>query len=583
VLVRLSAVGAASLLALAACSGGSTPPQKPGSLADCSTDPVNCNSGKTSQGGTVTYTIEKKITGWNLNDSNSNTFDFAEVLEAVLPVGPFNVTPDLKVVPDTDFITSAEQTSTDPQTIVYKIKPEAVWDDGTPIDAKDFIYAWKTQNGVDCPPPALDDNGDPVAGSVGCYQAGTQGYDQIKSVTGSDNDKTVTVVYTKPYTDWRQPFGTLYPAHVAAQHGDLTTAAGLAASWNWFNDNVPTYSGGPYKISDYVKDTSVTLVPNPKWYGAVKPSLDKLVYRIITAQTAEVPALQNGEVNVIYPQPNQDMVDQVKQMSGVSYTLGQGLTWEHIDLNSTNPLLKDQALRKAIFTVIDRQEIIDKTVGLFVPGLKVLNSHNFVPGQDGYKDVVSSSGQGKGDLDTAKKLLTDAGYTGVGTALKTKDGTDVKVRFAYTEGNVLRGQTAQVVQADLAKLGITVTITPVKSLGGTLASGDFDMIIFAWVGAPFPYGGAIQLWKSDSGSNYSKFNNSQSDSLLADAASQTDTAKANDDLNQSDAILTDGAYVLPLFQKPTFLAASSNIVNIRNNSTSVGPPYNVQEWGMRAS
>jgi peptide/nickel transport system substrate-binding protein len=45
-------------------------------------------------------------------------------------------------------------------------------------------------------------------------------------------------------------------------------------------------------------------------------------------------------------------------------------------------------------------------------------------------------------------------------------------------------------------------------------------------------------------------------------------------------LLTQDAYVLPLFQKPTFLAAYSNIVNLRDNATSVGPPYNVQDWGL---
>jgi peptide/nickel transport system substrate-binding protein len=583
VLYSLCAVGAASVLTLAACSSKPPAPTTPGSLADCATDPVNCNSGTTTPGGTVTYTIEKKITGWNLNDARSNTFDFAEVLEAVLPVGPFNVTPDFKVVTYDDMVSSVTQTSTSPQTIVYKIKPEAKWDDGTPIDAEDFIYAWKTQNGVDCPAPALDDNGDPVAGSVGCYQAGTQGYDQMKSVTGSDNGKTVTVVYDTPFADWKLPFGSLYPAHVAKQHGDLNTPAGLAAAWEYFNNTVPNYSGGPYKISDYVKDQSVTLVPNPNWYGAVKPSLEKLIYRIITDQTAEVPALQNGEVNAIYPQPNSDIVDQVKQISGVSYTLGSGLTWEHIDLNEKNPLLADKALRQAIFAAINRQDIIDKTVGLFTPGMKPLGSHNFVPGQDGYQDLVTSTGQGSGDLDKAKKYLTDAGYTGVGTALKTPSGQAVTLRFRYTEGNVLRGQTAQLVQNYLKGLGITVNIEPTSSLGGTLAAGDFDLIVFAWVGTPFPYAGGIQLWKSDSGSNYCHFTNAQSDDLLAKAAQEPDSSKANDYLNQSDTLLVADNCVLPLFQKPTFLAATNNVANIRNNSTSVGPPYNVEQWGIRAS
>jgi len=130
-LVGLTAVGAASLLVISACGTGSNnsgtqPSNQSKSFADCATKPLDCNSGDTKAGGTITYTIEKTITGWNLNDTDSNTFDFQEVLDGVLPQGPFINTPDLKPTMNSDMMVSVEQTSTSPQTIVYKIKPEAV-------------------------------------------------------------------------------------------------------------------------------------------------------------------------------------------------------------------------------------------------------------------------------------------------------------------------------------------------------------------------------------------------------------------------------------------------------------------------
>jgi peptide/nickel transport system substrate-binding protein len=566
-LASLVAVGAASLLVMSACGNGSNGTStQTGSIsksfADCATKPLDCNSGDVKQGGTLTYTIEKNITGWNINNSDTNTFDFVEVLDGVTSQGPFINTPDLKPTMNSDLMVSVEQTSSSPQTIVYKIRPEAVWSDGTPINADDFIYSWQTQNGKDC---------------ADCAAASNAGYEDMQSVTGSDGGKTVTVVYSKPFADWKLPFGPLYPAHIAKQHGDL------AASFKWLDETVPTWSGGPYIISDYQKDTSVTEIPNPKWYGKVKPKLDKLVFRIITEQAQEVPALQNNEVQAIYPQPSADIVNQVKQISGVQYMLGKGLTWEHLDLNLKNTALADVKLRQAIFTAVDRKAIIDKTIGQFVPGAVPLNNHNFVPGQTGYKDVITSTGQGTGDLTKAKQILTDAGYQGVGTALKTPSGQDVTLRISYTQGNTLRQQTCELIQSELQGLGIKVTVVPVASLGSTLSSGDFDMIVFAWVGGPFPFAGAIQLWGSTSDSNYGHWVNAQSDSLLADAASQTDANKAIDDLNQADQIMSNEAYNLPLFQKPTFLAAYKNIANVRDDATSTGPPFNVQAWGIRAS
>jgi peptide/nickel transport system substrate-binding protein len=555
-----------SLLVVSACGGGGGSDNSKSvstSFADCTTKPNDCNGGKTKQGGTLTYTIEKKITGWNLLDADSNTFDFQEVLDGVLP-SAFNTSPDFSTPVNTDMMASIEQTSTNPQTIVYKIRKEAVWNDGTPITADDFIYNWQTQNGKDC---------------KDCSAATNAGYDQMKSVTASDDGKTVTVVYNTPYADWKAPFGPIYPAHLAKQHGDLAT------SWKWFNETQPSYSGGPYQISEYQKDVSVTLVPNPKWYGKTKASLDKLVFRIITDQAQEVPALQNNEVQAIYPQPNQDIVNQVKALApNVQYTLGKGLTWEHLDLNLKNKFLADKALRQAIFTAVNRQSMIDKTVGQFTPGLKPLNNHNFMPGIDGYKDVISSTDAGNGDVEKAKKLLTDAGYKGVGTALTTPTGEPVTLRISYTTGNSLRKASAELFQGDMQKaLGLKVEITPTQALGKTLTAGDYDAIIFAWVDTPFPYSGAQQLWASDSSSNYGKWVNPQSDALLKQAASEPDSKKAAEILNQADQLLANDFYVLPLFQKPTFLAVYSQYANIRDNPTNVGPPYNTQEWGLRAT
>ena len=564
-LVGLIAVGVASLLVVSACGGGgskSTTNAKNSSLADCANNPNTCNGGQTKQGGTITYTIEKKVTGWNLLDMDTNTFDFQEMLDGVLPIGPFIPTPDLKFSLNTDLMVSADQTSTSPQTLVYKINPNANWSDGTPINADDFIWQWKTQDGTDC---------------TGCAAATTAGYDQIQSVTGSDNGKTVTVVMKTPYSDWKGLFGPIYPAHIANAHGDL------AAGWKYLNETQPTYSGGPYQISDFQKDASVTETPNPKWYGKTKPALDKLVFRIITDQTQEVPALQNNEVQVIYPQPNADIVSQAKQINGVQSAVGKGLQWEHLDFNLKNPLLGDVKLRQAIFTAISRKDIIAKTIGQFVPNAQPLNSHNFIPGMDGYKDAVTASGQGSGDIDKAKQLLTSAGYTGVGTALKTPDGKDVTLKMMYTEGNTLRQQTCELVQNELAALGIKVTVTPITSLGKTLSSGAYDLIIFAWINTPAIFAGAYQTWYSTSDSNYGHWTNPQSDQLLKAAESETDPAKAQSDLQQQDTILTNDAYVLPLFQKPDFLAVYQNIANIRDNATQVGPPYNVQDWGMRSA
>jgi len=538
-------------------------------------DPNTVNTAPVKQGGTLTYVIEKNITDWNVNTSEGNVFETAEVMNALEPQ-VYIAQPDTSTVKlNTDLMVSADQTSTDPQTIVYKIQPNAVWNDGEPIDADDFIYLWKAQN--------LSPDGT-TGDCLKCDIAGNAGYNQIKSVTGSDNGKTVTVVFNTPFGDWKSLFGVGYgllPSH-------LVKDKAIDDGWNnFFGKTVPAWSGGPYMIQNWQDNTAATLVPNPKWYGKTKPPLDKLIFRVITDATQEPVALQNGEVSAIYPQPEVDLLKTIEAIPNVKYQLDLGLNFEHFDLNLNNPFLQDVNVRKAIFTAVNVQQIIDKTVGQFDPDVKQLNNRFLMPQQDGYQDDVSEFGYGKGDYASAKKILTDAGYKIDGNKLTTPDGKAFPtLKCRWSVGNAVRESECALFKADVANIGINVDSESTDSLGGTLthadAQHDYDIVVFAWVGNPFFASSSVSLYSTGGGNNFGNYSNKQVDSLLADAAASSDRDKQVQDVNSADKLLSQDAYTLPLYQKPTFLAYINTIGNMRDNATGVGPPYNVGEWGFKS-
>ena len=134
----------------------------------------------------------------------------------------------------------------------------------------------------------------------------------------------------------------------------------------------------------------------------------------------------------------------------------------------------------------------------------------------------------------------------------------------------------------MQQLGIGITVEPTDDLGTTLTAGEYDIMVFAWVQSPFPFGGAQQLWLSDSGSNFGQYKNPRTDELINAAASSTDKAAAAQQLNEADKIILGDAYVLPIYQKPTLLATRDNVANVRGNATLDGPMYNVAEWALRA-
>jgi peptide/nickel transport system substrate-binding protein len=567
--VMAGATGLALMTGCSGSSGGSGGGSSSTSIAGTAAADTY-NSGTPKQGGSVTWTIEKTMDNWNLLSAEGDTFDYGQIINALAP-STFLFNPSYSVSMNSSLLVSATETSTSPETVVYKIQPNAVWSDGTAINANDFVYNWEVQNGTDANIPA----------------ASTTGYQNIESVTGSDNGKTVTTVYKTPFADWKSLFTTMLPAHIAAEHGNNE------ASFNWFQSNPLPVSGGPFVVSSVSSDhTSVILKRNPKYYGKA-PYLDQITFRAITDASQEPTALQNHEVDGIYPQPQTTLVTQLKNMGGqIRYQIDSGLSFEHIDFNLKNPALGNatwgKTLRTAMFTATDRNAILAKTIQQFQPSAVPLNSRMMVPGQAGYQDNVTQYGLGTGSTAKAESLLTAAGFKDVGAGkggLKAPDGSAIPAfQMKYTVGNQIRQDTCTLFASEMAQLGITVNVSPTDNLGATLSqSGNgysYDIIDFAWVNTPFPASANQPLYSTGGGGNYGDYSNSTVDSLLTQAEQTSNSSSQVADLNKADQQISQDAYTLPLYQKPALIAFYPSVLNARDNTTSMGPTYNIGQWGL---
>ena len=272
-------VGVVSLAMVAVACGGSSKPK-----ANQSTNTtVAGTSGSTTYDKTATQTffIDQEPANWNCTSADGNEEACINIVDRIWP-SVFHTYPDFTNHLDSSFMVSATQTSTSPQTIVYKINPKAVWSDGTPITYQDFVYNWQAQSGATTPTDV---------GGAAFAPATTSGYNQIQSVAETNGDPyTVTIIFSKPYADWRGLFGAddpLVPAHIAQQVGYN----------DGFTDPVKdVVSGGPFMVQSYNKGTSITLVRNPKYWGPAA-NLAQVNFRFLTDSTQVVPGLQNGEVN----------------------------------------------------------------------------------------------------------------------------------------------------------------------------------------------------------------------------------------------------------------------------------------------
>lgn len=533
-------------------------------------DSINSSSSDGHTGGSVVWAISAPIANWNLLAATGDTFDARQVLGAVYP-SAFTVNPSYAVALNSDLLDSATRTSTSPQTVVYRIKPSAVWSDGVPITAGDFRYAWQAQNGAD----------------PGIAAQSTAGYDRISSITGSDDGKTVTVVFAKAFGDWKALFGALYPAHVAKQHGDI------AASFAWFAANPPAVSGGPFALAAVSADhASVTLKRNARYYGPAA-QLDKVVFRAIAGPGQQASALRDGAVDGIYQQPQSSLVDTIKTMGAtVAYHIDSGLQAEHIDFNLKNPVLGEQpwsrTLRTAMFTAFDRDDVLTKTVQRIQPGAVPLDNRLLVRNQTGYQDNLTRYGLGTGDTERARKLLTAAGFTNaaLGGRLTAPDGAVIPaLTLKYSIGNQIRQAESELFAADAARLGITVNVSPTDDLPATLAQSGgnyrYDLVVYSSAASAFPASAQQPAYTTGGAKNFGGYCDPQVDAWLADAVQSQDQDAVIGFLNKADDRISQDAYSLPLFQWPELIAFSPKLGNVRDNVTELGPTYNLRQWDLR--
>lgn len=542
------------ILSLAAACGGS-------SSSSTAKKPTNTAPVTVKDGGTITYGADQEPTGFNQLTSKDSGTSVVNVEEGVLP-SVFRTHPDFTVQLDPALMVSAELTSSTPETIVYKIKPEAKWSDGVPIDAKDFILAWQAQNGTD---KKYD-------------VAGTTGYEDIASVTGSDNDKTVTVVFKKTFPDWKSLFSPLNPAHTL--DALAKTMGGIEKAWNDGLDKTIPVSGGPFKFGVYKPTESLTLVRNDAYFGP-KAHLDSIVFRFLPESTTQPDALKNGEVQLIYPQPQLDLVAQVKGIPGVTSETNFGLTFEHFDFNFKTPGLNDLAVRQAIATGLDREALLKRTVGQFSDKASLLGNRIYVNNQKEYVDNAGS--YGKGDVAGATKLLEGAGYTKGADGIYAKAGKPLSFRFSTTAGNALRETQGELLKTQMKAIGINIKIDNSTSkvlFGSRLPAHNFDITDFAWVATPFATSNK-SIYATGQGQNYGQYSNPAVDKMFDDANAILDDQKRVDAFNAIDKQLWADMVSIPLYQKPTFIAYSDKYVNIGDNASAEGPFWNVGTWGLK--
>lgn len=580
--------GAAALaLALAACSssgnsGSGTTTSPTGGAGTTSSSPPASSSSSTAPAASGTV-IWGESTEWMTNlqplIAAGNALS-VENLEVRMFDGPERFTPNISYEYDPDQVTAAPVSKivNGQQVVSFTINPKAVWDDGQPITEKDWAFTWQ-----------MERSANPKQGGCAALLS-TTGWDQVKSVTGSGDNVAITFKKGETFPDWKSMLVSApLSQHVYDQGSPAADCAYLSKGWP-LKDGLPAgVTDGPWMLQSKnidVANKAIELTPNPKYWGA-PPKIANLIDKYIGSDTnTNVNAIKNGEVNVIYPQPELDLVKNLDALSSsVTNQIDFGVDFEHLDFNAKDPLLAHLQIRQAIAYAINRPALVNATVGQFSDKASVLGNRLLMSNQPGYQD--HSGGYAHQNIAKAKQLLQSIGCTvGSGSTLTTCFGKPLQFAVETTTDNPLRDQTIQIIANQVKAIGVKLTEKATDDIFGdntvpdSLVSEGFQLALFAWSGSP-----AISANKSiyispkyGQQQNYTQAGTPQIDTALNKMATAPTTALELKYANQADQLLWGQMLTLPLYQKPTLLAFSNSIKGIADNATQAGPLWNSDQF-----
>ncbi|MBU2668149.1 hypothetical protein KOI35_32025 [Actinoplanes bogorensis] len=445
------------------------------------------------------------------------------------------------------------------QVITYKISPKAVWSDGKPISSADLKYtALQIRDG--------DDIFDKT------------GYDRIEKVDTPDA-ATAVVTLKSAYAGWRSLFSVygVLPAHLLE---GKDRAAIMKDGYS--------FSGGPWKIASWQKGTSVTLVPNDKYWGD-KPKLDKVTFSFLPDTSAAFQALKSGQVDALYPSPQLDAINQIKAgLPGIQSQVDpQSGSLEAVWFNNAAAPFDSAAVRQAFSYAIDRKAIVQRIYG----GLgvtQVAQSFN-TPIVGAYAGQDFSAYQL--DLGQVDSLMTGDGWAKGADGVWAKSGQRAEFTMVSLAANKRRDLMVQILQEQLKTAGFAMSVkteTPANLFSKITPKGAYQAGLWSLVdtfpdptlSATFNSANIPSDANGFSGINFIRAKADGLDGLLEKVDTTLEVPARTEAAKQADAVIAKDALSLPLDTVPLVLLWADKVGGPLAINPVEGPFWNLEQWGI---
>ncbi|WP_380285592.1 ABC transporter family substrate-binding protein [Kitasatospora purpeofusca] len=557
---RLPVAAAALLLALGATAGclggpdpartGRTPDPAPPGPAVVTGDVRPVDRSVVRDGGTLRWAVDAVPATVNVYQPAA-TAGSALLAHALYPA-LFRPDAHGEWTPDPDYLAAAESTPPGqlPQVVTYRLNPRAVWSDGTPLSAADFIAQRAALSGLDPAYPA----------------ARPAGYAAVDSIAQGADPHEVKVTFRHPCAEWQALFDPLYPA------AETATAAAFGRP---LPGGTAHPTAGPFLVDGYdPAGGKAVLVRNPFWWGEPAKA-DRIEFLAVPAERRAEELAQGrldlAPLTAAVERAGADTAEALRRAAaptGVTLHRSAGTGLAQLTLNAAREPLTDPVLRRALSRAVDRRHAAEAALTPFGLPAAPLGHHLLAGDQPGYRDDADALGGADPGrmLDTAGWKRPAAGGT------RARGGHELALTLLVPAGSATLRRAADAVAADLAAAGAAVQVVEAPAdtfVGDHLATGDFDLALFSWPAGPGPAGEQRPVYAKPRpgpdgaptvGRNYARAGTEEIDRLFDRAAAEPDPPARRALLQEADVRIWQLGHSVPLFQRPEAVAVRDGLV-----------------------
>ena len=421
-------------------------------------------------------------------------------------------------------------------TYTFTLRDDALWSDGQPVTANDFVYSWRRL--VD--PNTASPYNTIIAMVVNANEiiAGELPKEELGVSAPDDQTFVVELTYNCPYFLDICAFPNTMPLREDIVEGNTT----------WTQDPSTYVTNGPFKMESWTHDAEIVMVPNENYYDMSNVSIERLTFALMDDANAQLTAFRNGDLDFMQNPPPDEVASLLADGTLIA---GDYLGTYYACFNNSVAPFDDVLVRKAFNLAIDRNYIVEMVTqaGEIPAGAWVPESVVDAEGTDGpdFREVggdfwSTAEEDYEANCEQARELLAQAGYpNGEGFPETT---------YLYNTDDKHQAVAEALQQMWSSVLGVDVTLNNQdwNVFLETRTAGDYSICRNGWIADYNDPVSFLDMFMTDNGNNDAHYSNAEYDAIMTEVLSDSDAAGRMELMHQAETLLCDtDCAIAPLY------------------------------------